>query len=135
VGQVRNSESSIFKDETNLFVKVVDKASRFGIFEVSGGDISKGALAIDTKTDLETGLTVQFLRRSANPQCRDTIDSILQFGVIEKDKVNLVNDSNGETDRIIAYSEDGVIVSNLSIIDSSQIFTIPGINVYLETLD
>nr|KAJ3420997.1 hypothetical protein HK105_004747 [Polyrhizophydium stewartii] len=63
LAQIKLSDASVSAAGQQVFVRVHDAASgRTGLYPLSGGDLAKGTLAVDTLVDLVPGMQVEILR-------------------------------------------------------------------------
>lgn len=138
VKQVQDSIlKSHFKDSADLFVKVVkdeglDKQVE-AVLKITGGDITKGTLAIDTKSDLCIGMKVQFMRLIESKTFPDASGEF-RFGVMEKEDyiTKIVEEEVSSENQwvvgmsIDAKSEEGVVVSSNDVLDKFQLLNVPG---------
>jgi small ligand-binding sensory domain FIST len=148
VKQVQESTlKSHFKDSADLFVKVikdggfnVDNTPKQGeaVFKVTGGDITKGTLAIDTKSDLCVGMKVQFMRQiGSGNMTRTDASGVFRFGVKEKEdyvkkvihQEHLSENQWIEGMDVDVKSEEGVVVYSNGVLDGFQLMNVPGISV------
>lgn len=122
VDQVSKTRNETFKDDSRLFVKLID-GDKDAIVAVTGGDITKGALALDTTMDIRSGMLIQFLRYSANTVSDETA-ALVRFGVQDKEGTTCVDASNKQG--LIAHSEEGVLYAHENVLMGFQHCNVAG---------
>ncbi|KAJ3042840.1 hypothetical protein HK097_001894, partial [Rhizophlyctis rosea] len=101
-------------DEGGLFLRVGDGTAS-AVYKITGGDPSKGTLAVDTVKDLKEGMVVQFMQYKGS---RDSTKSSDIAGkgfffmatdpdVYSNEEANTSPDSMPETHRLIAARSEG----------------------------
>lgn len=114
----------------DLFMRVISQENKEAVFKITGGDISKGTLALDTLMDLKEGMTVEFLRLDSNLSSSAPSDNYLTFTTIPKEE-DIVAPRPGLGEGTLVGSEQGVVASNPSVLGGFQVCNSPGLNITL----
>lgn len=115
--------------DTRLFCEVIDGDSK-AILVVTGGDTSKGTLALETLGDLKVGSKIRFMKRKpdiAPETIHDGDTSGCKFRMLTQDFVppqEQVVDFGGSA--IVGGSQLGVIDGSEASLSRFQICSVPG---------
>ncbi len=122
------SESSKNKDH-QLFVRLTNQNHLNGFFSVTSGDVSKGALAIDTLTTIQPGWSLTFHRRGT-PLGGDSAkcEAALTLSVVEP--IHFAFQVETIQDCMELTSELGIIQSDSSVLNGYQVLYPSGLRLY-----
>ncbi|KAI9017144.1 hypothetical protein BC832DRAFT_536497 [Gaertneriomyces semiglobifer] len=117
--------------ERQLYARVFS-GDMSAVYRVSGGDPSKGTLALDTIKDIEVGMKLQFLQRLnyERPPTIETSPFSIRFMVNDPDSFvsTASNESTANSHTIIAGSEDGFVYSQGiagNVVEGSLVCDVP----------
>jgi FIST N domain len=122
---------------TELYVKIsIDGKS--AIVAVTGGDISRGTLAVDTKADIKPGSVVEFFRRrldGLDSSKDEMLSSGITLSTLDEDHVvpEETKTENYETNGLNVCSYGGVFYGDEEqVFDGYQFSNIPGRTISLK---
>ena len=87
------------------FVKIGEHG-KFAVFPITGGDIIKGTLAIDTTMDLKPGMTLQFMKENDARVEENSTSCLIKMGVSSEPKSETPTENIAA---LCAFSDQGII--------------------------
>lgn len=132
----KKHRDDLSNENTSIFAKLTDpKTGSSAFFPIVGGDLSKGALAIDTLMDIKPQTLLEFYRLNHLEKDNYQVKSGISFSVTPKEEslstLTSTSIGNGGVDprdnnqSLVISSEQGFVIGTLQTLGGYQVSSIP----------